>query len=78
MNVKEKVIEILNGINPYVDIDDNTDLLEELLDSMTILLLISEIEEEYGFEIDLSAFEVEWFQRIAGIVDFIERRQQKV
>jgi len=48
----EKLIEILTDLNPEVDYKTCTDLVDgRHLDSLTILSLISEIEDEFDVEI---------------------------
>ena len=48
----EKLIEILEGLNPDVDYETCEDLVDgRHLDSLTILSLISEIEDEFDVEI---------------------------
>lgn len=43
VELKGKIIEILNEINPLVEFNDETDLMEEILDSMGIVYLITEL-----------------------------------
>lgn len=48
----EKLIEILEGLNPDVDYANTKDLVDgHHLDSLTILSLVSEIEDEFDIEI---------------------------
>jgi len=53
----DKLIEILEGLNPEVD-HQNTDNLVDgrFLDSLTILSLVAEIEEE--FEVEIPTIEI--------------------
>ena len=47
----EKLIEILEGLNPDVDYANTKDLVDgHYLDSLTILSLVSEIEDEFDVE----------------------------
>ena len=48
----EKLIEILEGLQPDVDFENTENLVDgRYLDSLTILSLIAEIEEEFDVEI---------------------------
>ena len=48
----EKLIEILEELKPGVDYENKEDLIDgRYLDSLTILSLVSEIEEEFDVEI---------------------------
>lgn len=72
--MEETIIEILKELNPYAEIAAGTKLLEEeILDSLSILLLIDGLEERYGIEIPLDKLKVEDFQTISSIVDMISR-----
>ena len=45
--MEQEILHILQEINPYMEIETDTKLLEEeILDSMEILLLISELEDK--------------------------------
>ena len=45
--MKEKITELIHEINEYEDFEDDTDLFEnDILDSMTLVLLINNIEAE--------------------------------
>lgn len=72
--MEETIIEILKELNPYVEIDVGTELIkEEILDSLSILLLIDGLEERYGVEIPLDELKVEDFQTVSSIVDMVNR-----
>lgn len=77
--MQEKILAMLQEINPYVDIDETTQLLVEILDSMELLLLITELEETYHIEIPLESIQVEDFETVSSIVAFTEKTifQQK-
>lgn len=48
----EKLIEILEDLQPEVDYETNENLIDgRYLDSLTILSLVSEIEENFDVEI---------------------------
>ena len=48
----EKLIEILEGLQPEVDYENTENLIDgRYLDSLTILALVSEIEDEFDVEI---------------------------
>ncbi len=72
--MEETIIEILKDLNPYVEITAGTKLLEEeVLDSLSILLLIDGLEERYGVEIPLDKLKIEDFQTVSCIADMINR-----
>lgn len=69
----DKIINILEEINPYVEIDYNTQLLEEeILDSIGIMYLITSLEELYDIEIPGENIIPENFQDISSIQNLIK------
>ena len=63
--MEQEILHILQEINPYMEIETDTKLLEEeILDSMEILLLISELEDKYQIQIPLESLQLEDFQDI--------------
>lgn len=65
----KSVLEEITGEN----INDNNLLLleEELLDSMSILYLVSEIENEYGMQIPVEEVVEKNFKDIESIINYI-------
>lgn len=48
----EKLLEILEGLNPDIDYKNEKDLVDgHKLDSLTILSLVSEIEDAFDVEV---------------------------
>ena len=57
--MEQEILHILQEINPYMEIETDTKLLEEeILDSMEILLLISELEDKY---------QIQYYRRAKGM-----------
>lgn len=57
------IIEILKEINPYEDIEADTDLTAEgLLSSLNLMYLITELEEHYDFTIPEDKIKPEYFK----------------
>ena len=72
----EKLIEILEGLNPDVDYETCEDLVDgRHLDSLTILSLISEIEDEFDVEIPTVEIIPANFNSAKSIWNLIEKRQ---
>jgi len=71
--MEQEIIAILNDINPYVDISNESRLLEEqILDSLGILVLIDELEAKYNVQIPLETIGVEDFADISSIVQLMK------
>jgi len=75
----QKLIEILYEIRPEVDFENNSDFIEKrLLDSMDIVMLVSDVEEEYGIRIDVNDIIPENFNSLEAILNLIERRGGRI
>lgn len=70
----EKLIEILEGLNPEVDYEKEDKLIDNrLLDSLTILSLIAEIEEEFDVTVPAVYIIPENFNSAKNIWELIQR-----
>lgn len=78
-NIKEKIIEIIKKICS-TDIDlatffsNNDDLGKIGLSSLQYIQLIVYIEEEFGVEFGVDAFQEEYFKNFNKIIEFIEKQ----
>ena len=73
--MEQEILHILQEINPYMEIETDTKLLEEeILDSMEILLLISELEDKYQIQIPLESLQLEDFQDILSFTKFVKKQ----
>ena len=72
LSISRLVMEILDEIRDCDDIQNDTLLLERgILDSLSILYLISELEEKLTIKINLEDVEEKNFQSIDCIAEFI-------
>lgn len=69
----QEILQILQEINPFDEVNENTALLDDFLDSMGLLLLINELEEKYHIEIPLDQLELEHFKNVEGVVNFVNK-----
>lgn len=70
----EKLIEILEGLNPEVDYEKEDKLIDNrLFDSLTILSLIAEIEEEFDVTVPAVDIIPENFNSAKNIWELIQR-----
>ncbi|MBD5456944.1 MAG: hypothetical protein HDR27_00015 [Lachnospiraceae bacterium] len=70
--MEQEIITILSEINPYVEISVESKLLEEqILDSLGILVLISELEAKYSVQIPLDTIRREDFETVLSIVKLV-------
>lgn len=75
----ERLLEILYEIRPEVDFVNSSDFVENhLLDSLDIVVLVSDIEETFGISIDVNDIVPENFYSLETIRKLIERRGGQV
>ncbi len=71
---EKKIIEIIKTIKPYEDICESTRLIESgILDSLSILVLINELEECFSITIDAEKMTPENFASLQDIKLFIQQ-----
>lgn len=74
----EKLIEILEELQPEVDYENTEDLIDgRYLDSLTILSLVSEIEDEFDVEIPTVEIIPDNFNSAKKIWALIERLKEE-
>lgn len=72
----EKLLEILNEVNPDVDYENCTTLIDDgLLDSFAILEIVSEINDEFDVEVSAPDIVPENFNSAKALWDMIQRLQ---
>ena len=73
----EKLIEMLEDLNPDVDFSTEEKLIDGgLLDSMAILSLVSDLEDEFGVEITPVELVPANFNSAAAMWNMIQRLQE--
>ena len=70
--MEERILEILANIEPDIVSYEGDDLFDAgIIDSMMIIDIVSDIEEEFGIEIDAELVIAENFSSKDTIIDFI-------
>lgn len=71
-SMEELIINLIKEISPYVEIALDTQLLEEeILDSVSILILVTEIEEKYQIEIPMEEVNPNNFASVRSIIELL-------
>ena len=74
----EEIIAIIKEINPYIDIDENTELIEsEILDSLSVVYIVTELEDKYGIYVDEKLVLPENFKTATLISNMIVKCAEK-
>lgn len=76
--IMERIIEIIKSINPLASVNESTRLLEEhTLDSLSMITLVSELEDEFDVEISARDIVPENFQTVGAIAELIEKLEDE-
>lgn len=65
------MIEILKDLKPDSDIDENTELLDNLIDSFDLINLIMEIENKYKIQIPVEDINAEVFKTVKTLQKYL-------
>jgi acyl carrier protein len=70
----DKLLEILKGIRPDVDFENETELIDDgILDSFDVVSIISEIDDAFGVQIRINELDPENFNSAEAIWALIEK-----
>ncbi len=70
----DKLLEILKGIRPDVDFENETELIDDgILDSFDVVSIISEIDDAFGVQIRINELDPENFNSAEAIWSLIEK-----
>lgn len=76
--MNERLLEILEDINPEVDFETCTTLIDEhLLDSLSIIALVAELEEEFDITIPTVEIIPENFNSAQKLREMITRLSEE-
>ncbi len=70
----EKLLELLQGVRPDVDFENETALIDDgILDSFDVVSIISEIDDAFGVQIRISELDPENFNSMESIMTLINK-----
>lgn len=73
----EQLLEILKGIRPDVDFENETELIDDgILDSFDVVSIISEIDDQFGVQVRITELDPENFNSAEAIWDLVCRLKQ--
>lgn len=71
-----KVIEMIAELQPYEEFDETTNLLDEdILDSVSVLVLVQMLEEEFSTIITAEEITKENFENVMSVVSLVQFKQ---
>ena len=73
----EQLISIMSDVRPDVDFETETKLIDnDILDSFDIIAIVSEINTQFGIEINVNDLLPENFNSAAALYELITKLQQ--
>ncbi|MBO5142920.1 MAG: acyl carrier protein [Clostridia bacterium] len=72
----EKLIEILKGIRPDIEIENKTLVDDGVLDSFDIVTLVSELIDAYDIELSVEDILPENFNSVEAIQQLIDSKKE--
>ena len=74
----EKLLEILKGIRPDVDFENETALIDDgILDSFDVVSIISELDDAFGVQIRITELDPDNFNSAKAIWKLIQTLKAK-
>lgn len=74
----EKLLEILKGIRPDVDFENETALIDDgILDSFDVVSIISELDDAFGVQVRITELDPENFNSAESIWKLVQELQAK-
>ena len=74
----EQLLELLKGIRPDVDFENETALIDDgILDSFDVVSIISEIDNVFGVQIRITELDPENFNSAVAIWDLVRELKSK-
>ena len=74
----EKLMEILKGIRPDVDFENETALIDDgILDSFDVVSIISELDNEFDVQVRITELDPEYFNSAESIWNLVQELKEK-
>lgn len=74
----EQLLEILKGIRPDVDFDNETALIDDgILDSFDVVSIISELDDAFGVQVRITELDPENFNSTESIWRLVQELKEK-
>jgi acyl carrier protein len=74
----EQLLEILKGIRPDVDFENETALIDDgILDSFDVVSIISELDDAFDVQIRITELDPENFNSAEAIWDLVQKLKEE-
>lgn len=76
--IVKKITDMIVEIQPYMEFEVTTNLLEEdVLDSVSVLVLVQEIEDEFDITVEMEEVTGENFENVLSIAKLAAAKMEK-
>lgn len=77
-DTRERVLALLEQVLPQIDFTTSADLIDDgILDSLSIVTMISELSMEFGIEFDMGELVPDDLNSLDAIVSLVDRLRQE-
>lgn len=77
-DTRERVLKLLEQVLPQIDFKTSADLIDDgILDSLSIVTMISELSMEFGIEFDMAELGPDDLNSLDDIVSLVDRLRQE-
>jgi acyl carrier protein len=77
-DTRERVLALLEQVLPQIDFKTSADLIDDgILDSLSIVTMISELSMEFGIEFDMAELGPDDLNSLDAIVSLVDRLRQE-
>ena len=74
----EQLLEIMKGIRPDVDFENETALIDDgILDSFDVVSIISELDDAFGVQVRITELDPENFNSAESIWKLVQELKEK-
>ena len=74
----EKLLEILKGVRPDVEFENETALIDDgILDSFDVVSIISELDDQFGVQVRITELDPENFNSVEAIWQLVQSLKEK-
>ena len=74
----EELLELLKGVRPDVDFENETALIDDgILDSFDVVSIIAELDDAFGVQVRITELDPESFDSVEAIWNLVQGLKEK-
>ncbi len=76
--MRDQILELCQDVLPRIDFENSTALVDDgILDSISIIALVSELSMEFDIEFDMNELQAEHLNSLDAIAETVKRLQNQ-